>query len=294
MGRQRTERCGCSGKELEPVFTDAGSNIEAAHFNAFEGIDRWKDVECLVAVGRPLPAPRAVEDMAAALTGKPVTLPEYPHPSGRPQQMLETRLPIQLKNGTEWPLLCRVFGLPEAELIRQAVTEAQLVQAIGRARGVNRTASNPVEAWLILDDTTVPIAVDAVVDFRDIEPGKIDLMIEQGLVPQWSIDAFKLYPGLWPTSQAARKAYQRDGLDVARNRRNGPIKASTVTSPYRYILKRKCHSTRLIRYQPKARGGGATGRLALVDTAKMHDAKARLEAALGELAVLEELDLPPD
>ena len=55
-----------------------------------------------------------------------------------------------------WPRAraqCRVYSEPEAEMVRQAVTEAAIVQAVGRARGVNRTEADPVEVFLILDDT---------------------------------------------------------------------------------------------------------------------------------------------
>ncbi len=72
---------------------------------------------------------------------------------------------------------------------------------------------------MILRDTVVPIAVRSVVDFRYLEPNNIDLTIERGLVPAWSADAARLYPDLWSTPQAARKAYSRDGLDVEHNRR---------------------------------------------------------------------------
>jgi hypothetical protein len=278
-------------EKLEPAFADAGPNVETAHFNAIEGIDRWRNVEVLITIGRPLPSPRAIEDMAAALTGKPVTLPAHPasRPGGRPQQMIEQNRFIQLKSGAEVALSCRVFELPEAELTRQAVTEAAVVQAIGRARGVNRTGDNPVEVYMILHDTTVLVAVDTVVSFDDLEPTKIDTMIDAGLVPQWSADAMKLYPGLWPTSQAARKAYHDAGLDVLRNRRNGPSNPSTVTSSYRYIFIRPSNAIRLLRFQSKARGGGAKVRHALVDLAKLtvEDARARIEAALGQLAVFE-------
>src|SRR5262245_6086789 len=92
---------------------------------------------------------------------------------------------IRLKSGAEAALSCRVFELPEAELIRQAVSEAAIIQAVGRARGVNRSAANPVEVYMVLDDTTLPIAVDEVVEFGDLEPNKIDSMIERGLVPRW-------------------------------------------------------------------------------------------------------------
>ena len=39
------------------------------------------------------------------------------------------------------------------------------MQAIGRASGVNRTTENPVEVYLILDDTVVPgVTIDEVVE----------------------------------------------------------------------------------------------------------------------------------
>ena len=285
-----------TNKELESQFDEAGPNIETAHFNAIEGIDRWRDVDCLITIGRPLPSPDAVEHMAAALTGKPISLPLQPpkRPGGQPQAMIEQERAVRLKNGTDVTLSARVFGLPEAELIRQAVTEAAIVQAVGRARGVNRSAANPVEIWMILSDTVVPLALDAVAEFADLEPNKIDLMIERGIVPAFSADAAKLYSDLWPTSQAARKAYSRDGLDVEHNRRRSvtasykddgsAVGPRSVTGSYKYRFIRESH-TPLIRYQPK--GPGQKSRIALIDDANLAGARARIEAALGKLAAFE-------
>jgi hypothetical protein len=192
------------------------------------------------------------------------------------------------------------------------VTEAAIIQAVGRARGVNRSADKPVEVYMILHDMTVPIAVDAVVEFGDLEPTKIDSMIERGLVPQWGADAAKLYPDLWPTAQAAQKAYRRAGLDVERIHatcvtspykaddagerskcRTSPFKgtdgctqARCRTCPYKDIFIRACttpHS--LLRYHPK--GFGQRARVALVDQARLAEARKRLEAALGPLASFE-------
>jgi putative DNA primase/helicase len=269
-----------TNKELEAQFEGTVPNLETAHFNAIEGIDRWRDVDCLITIGRPLPAPEAIEHMAAALTGKPVSLRAVPpkRAGGRPQVMIERQETVRLKDGTEAVLTARVFEQTEAELVRKAVTEAAIVQAVGRARGVNRSADNPVEIWMVLSDAVVPLALDAVVQFGDLEPNKIDLMIERGLVPAFSADAAKLYPGLWPTAQAARKAYSRDRFDVAGNRRR------SVTNPYEYIYIRESH-TPLIRYQPK--GPGQKSRVAMIDAAGVAGARERIEAAVGELAAFE-------
>jgi hypothetical protein len=194
--------------------------------------------------------------------------------------MIEAARPIRLKSGAEAPLSCRVFELPEAELVRQAVTEAAIIQAVGRARGVNRSAANPVEVCMVLHDTTVPIAVDSVVEFGDLEPTKIDIMMERGLVPQWGADAAKLYPDLWPTAQAAQKAYRRAGLDVER------IHARSRTWPYKYTFIRPCTTPHLLlRYHPI--GPGQKARVALVDQARLAGARKQLEEALGPLASFE-------
>ena len=287
-----------TNKELTPLFDGAGQNIEIAHFNAIEGIDRWRNFDVLITIGRPLPSPKAVEDMGAALTGKPVSLPEQPpsRKGGRPQKMIVQNRAIRLKKGAEVALPCRVFELPEAELIRQVVTEAAIMQAAGRARGVNRSAVNPVEVYMVLHDTTVPIAVDAVVQFEDLEPTKIDSMIERGLVPQWGADAAKLYPDLWPTTQAAQKAYRRAGLDPERIHarcRTSPYKgtdggtqARCRTCPYKDIFIRRCTTPHfLLRYQPNGRGQKA--RVALVDQARLAETRKQLEEALGSLASFE-------
>jgi hypothetical protein len=283
-----------TNKELTPLFHGAGQKIDVAHFNAIEGIDRWRDVDVLITIGRPLPAPNAVENMAAALTGKPVSLPEHPpsRKGGQPQKMIVQNRAIRLKSGAEVALQCRVFELAEAELIRQAVPEAAIIQAVGRARGVNRTAANPVDVYIVLDDTTLPIAVNEVVQFEDLEPTKIDSMIERGLVPQWGADAAKLYPDLWPTAQAAQKAYRRAGLNVERIHAScltppsGRTRARCRTCPYKDIFIRTCTTPHfLLRYHPNGRGQKA--RVALVDQARLAEARERLEEALGSLASFE-------
>ncbi|MBR0900978.1 hypothetical protein JQ616_38985 [Bradyrhizobium tropiciagri] len=279
-------RCGVviTNKELEQQIELDGTNVDTAHFNAIEGIDRWRDAEILVTIGRPLPSPKATEDMAAALTGKPVTLALGPstRPGGRPQQMIVVERPIRLKDGSELMLPCRVFDAAEAELIRKAVTEAAVVQALGRARGVNRTADNPVEVYMILHDTTVPTSVDAVIQFCDLEPTNIDIMVERGLLPQWGADAAKLYPDLWPSAQAAKKAYQRAKLDVERLGRARRGGHSLIDIIYKDL---SLSSFLLVRYQPQARR--AQARLALVDQTRVLEARERIDAEFGPLALFE-------
>jgi hypothetical protein len=84
-------------------------------------------------------------------------------------------------------------------MVRRAVTEAAIDQAVGRVRGVNRTAANPVEVFVVLSDVVVPgMPVEEAVDFSCIQPDSVDHMIARKLVPQVGADAAKLHPDLFP------------------------------------------------------------------------------------------------
>ena len=255
-------------KDIEADFHQV-EDVEVAHYNAIEGIDRWGAVDVVVTIGRPLPRPRDIQRMAAAITGKPVVA----------GGMIEQGRAIRLKSGVDHVLKGRVYEVPEAEMIRQAVTEAAIVQAVGRARGVNRTAGNPVEVFIVLHDTVTELPVDEVVTFTDIEPDAVDEMISRGLVPQWPGDAARLCPDLFPNRNTAKQAYHRARLSVERG-------TKLVTCSYRELSIRACNQF-TVRYRTKGRG--SEPRLALVDPAKVPDPRAALEAALGPLVLFEVL-----
>jgi putative DNA primase/helicase len=171
-------------------------------------------------------------------------------------------------------------------MIRQAVTEAAIEQAAGRARGVNRTAANPVEVLLVLDDTVVPgLDVDGLIGFGDMEPDAIDQMFARGLVPQLPTDAAKLYPDLFPTRAAAKKAYQRDRLGTGRGSRSPRL----GTWPYKDISIRRCPQPPRVAFCFQPAGRGQLSRFCIADLVKVPDVRAALEAALGLLVRFEKV-----
>ena len=172
-------------------------------------------------------------------------------------------------------------------MIRQAVTEAAVIQAVGRVRGVNRTAANSVEVFMILSDTVVPgLPVDEVVEFADIEPDAIDQMIARGLVPQMPTDAAKLYPDLFPSRDAAKKAYQRDRLSTARGPRLG-------TWSNKYVVIKGCPQPPCVALFFQPLGRGQLPRFCIVDLVKVPEVRAMLEVGLGPLARFEEVPTEP-
>ena len=253
-------------KGLRDDYADI-PGVEFANFGAIEGLDCWRDVECLVVIGRPDPTAASVERDAAAISGKPVKCG---------QRFARQRV-IRPKSGAQHRVTEYIYEHPVAEAVRRGVTDAAIVQAVGRGRGVIRTAANPIEVFVIVHDKALPLPVGEVVHIRDLLPGAVDAMILRGLIPQMPTDAHKL--GLFPTREAAKKAYQRA-------RRSEEAGARLGTSPYRDISLGTCPHAR-VRYQPQ--GKGQLPRLALVDPVKVPDVRAVLEAALGPLVLFEVL-----
>ena len=70
---------------------------------------------------------------------------------------------------------------PVAEAIRWSICEGELIQAIGRGRGVNRTAETPLEIDL-LTDAVLPLTIHEVVPWQQIRPSRRDLMALEGVV----------------------------------------------------------------------------------------------------------------
>jgi hypothetical protein len=282
-----------SQKHVEEVFENI-PNVDAAHYGAIEGLDKYGDVEVLITIGRPMPSPSSIEMSGSALTGRPVTV-------GKREKQ---QRPVRFKDGTKRPLQCKGYDNDDANLLARAIAEGGVLQALGRSRAVNRTPENPVEAFVVLDDLTLPIPVDALVHVADVEPNEIDKMMARGLVPEWPADAARLFPDLFKDRKAADYRYRRDGrvpavfaatsysaigltsaassysdfgLSSARGEPNGAI------DRYSY----SAFGLTLILCRFKSSGRGQRARRALLSAEMVPNAKAQIEAALGELAAFE-------
>jgi putative DNA primase/helicase len=197
-------------KGLEDYWRAAGpipANIEIRHHNGISGLDTWGPAEgragvvLLVVIGRTQPRPGDVERLAEALTGTAIV--------ERVSRYQRRDAAVHLADGTALASETDYHPDPVAEGIRWAICEGELIQVIGRGRGVNRTSDNPLEV-LVLTNTPLPTAVDQVLSWDDLAPTPVDLMLALGGVASESpSDAARCYPGLWPSTDAAKKAAQR-------------------------------------------------------------------------------------
>jgi putative DNA primase/helicase len=236
--------------------------VEAVHFNALSGLDRWGDVGGMIVMGRTLPAPRTVELIAMALTGR-VPAPN-PQDAGWWYPLADQR--IRLADGRTAPLSAEAHADPIAEAVRWSICEGELIQAIGRGRGVNRTAETVLEIDL-LTDVVLPATVNALVPWSDLRPTRRDLMALTGIVLENAADMAACFSDLWATADAARQDRSR----------------SVTNCYYRDLYNSQMsHSSAEVTYRPT--GAGHRSRTARVDLSRIPDPEAWLTSRLGPLA----------
>ena len=68
----------------------------------------------------------------------------------------------------------------EAELLRAAICDDELIQAIGRGRGINRTAADPLEVH-VLADVALPLVHDRVLAWETVAPDIVQRMLLAGV-----------------------------------------------------------------------------------------------------------------
>ena len=188
-------------------------NVCTAHHNNIAGRDDWRDVALLIVVGRTMPNPGAVERIAEALTGRAV--PAIP---GWHERHDATR---EMQDGSTIAAEADRHPDPVAELIRWQIAEGEMIQIIGRARGCNRKANDPVTV-LALTALPVPLPLAGTLSARELDPSPADRMIAAGGIAfENARHAFAAYPGLWDSHKAAAKAMERE--EAAKRERSGRV-----------------------------------------------------------------------
>jgi putative DNA primase/helicase len=193
-------------------------NVDAAHFNAVEGIDKWGEVAGQIVVGRTMPPPNEVELMAEVLTGEVVDRDGVEFPGGwYPRKVVG----IRMSGGGEvgHPTLAEYHPDTICEAIRRNICEGGLTQAIGRSRAVNRTEANPIHTVIV---GTMPLAlsVDEVLTADAIEPDPLILMASRGLLVgpnakhgKWAVIQ-KVLSDRFDSEQAARHTLTRSNANI--------------------------------------------------------------------------------
>ena len=238
------------------------SEIVVEHYNNIAGLDRYREVRLLILIGRVQPGPEAVEIYAGALTGaQPIKAPASANGG---TWYRKVRRGIRLPDGSGIAVDCDEHPDPMAEMVRFQLCEAEMIQAIGRARGINRTADNPVDVDIVAD-VCLPITVNEVSLWWWTKPTPlIETAALDGVVLTSPVDLTRCWPALWPNTRAADRM-------LVQLKRERPL------MEMRQLLK----GWRAVTYQPT--GNGQRQRVGYFDHMMIADPKTWLEAKIGPL-----------
>jgi putative DNA primase/helicase len=139
-----------------------------------------------------------METLAAALTGKCPVTATGGNNGFHWYDAIERG--IRLRDGSGIATRGDQHPDPEVEAIRWQIHEAELVQALGRGRAVNRTAATPLDADLLFD-TALPITVDEVKHWQ--VPSLLIETAVEGVMLTAPCDLVQLWQHLWPNEKAA-------------------------------------------------------------------------------------------
>jgi putative DNA primase/helicase len=240
-------------------------NISVVHFNDIRGTNEWSKVAWLAVVGRTEPSPRAVELIARVLFG--VDVEEIPADETGNVRYPQITRGVRMRDGTSRAVSGSEHPDPRVEAVRHAICESELVQAIGRARGVNRDADHRLLIEVLTNICIPGIEVDEVTTWNKIQPGAAEVMRARGAVPLGYADMAAAYPDLFTTAAAAEQALRREN----------PLQTSI-----RNLLIDVCRGFLVCQYRKRG-SRGPPGRL-LYDSARI-DPQSWLTERLGDVIV---------
>ncbi len=174
-----------------------------------------------------------------------------------------------MDDGSGSAMNVRAYRDADLEALRVAVTEAEIIQAIGRGRGVNRTVDRPLTVFLLADVAT-PLPITNMARWPDIRLGVLARMASRGAVLLGATDASRVYPDLFPTADAARMAIQRSAKEVG----------DFPNIPLSIVLLGVCSGNRLVEVTYRPEGRGQQSRRAWAAESRLDGFKAWLEEVL--------------
>jgi hypothetical protein len=262
------------------------------NFGAIRGRDEAREVPQLVVVSRPLPGPSEVEMIAETIFAR--RLERLPNGEWYPKQSVG-RL---MGDGTGRRALAFRHPDPFVEAVRFAVCEGELLQAVGRGRGVRRTAQTPLEV-LLLTNVPLPIPVDQLTAWRDLsEAGPLDVLATRGVVPLDYAGIVSALPGRFADPAAVKDwfQYHREARSTLKNVLNSARAQGYATmSDFSGIFHNDStmeDSAKLTAYRYR-RAGSPQRSVVLVNCAMHADPSAAVEAVLGPVDYFARIENTP-
>jgi hypothetical protein len=216
-------------------------NVTTGHFNKIRGQDHFRNVEALIVAGRTLPGASEVEFMTEGLFYAQAV--EIKRTGKWGENMARVAV-----GGKLLTIATAAHVDPMVEAVRWQICEAELKQAVGRARAIRRTAVNPVEIIIL---TSVPVGpVDVMTTWEELVPSKWEIMVSRGFLTMNAADMAAAYPDLFSDRRAAENWRDRQPSGSS----DRQIGGRTYSFPCIELLNRKRVCPQEIEYTPPGRG----------------------------------------
>lgn len=179
--------------------------LKLCHYGDVTGTNALRHVRALFVIGRPLASAEAVTRMTEALFG------DYIAERGYRLLPKHGRIPIVPDAAGNNTVLVDTWEHPDprAERVRRQITEASLVQAVGRARAGLRRPDEPLDIHLWTDVPLPELGPVEPVLWAELEAGLDGLMLATGGVwLQNATDAATAYKELF-TANTLKQARKR-------------------------------------------------------------------------------------
>jgi hypothetical protein len=183
---------------IEPHFNNI-TGIKTEHFNNVVGIDGYKDVDCVFVIGRPLPDSIGLHEIARSMFG-------YNIDDSKASLKVSS---VLMADGNGSNVMRWQYDNSDVEYVKQAITDAEVIQAVGRGRGVT-PGRKPLKVF-VLGDAELDVPVNELLVWRDIKADCIDKMFIEGIVLFSPVDAFAMYPNIFKNEDVAKMALKRAG-----------------------------------------------------------------------------------
>lgn len=187
------------------------SHCELAHFNSLRGIDRWKDFDAVVIIGRNEPPVSAVEDMARALYFDETTPLDL-------RGAWEVRVRGYRMKGSGPAIGIETMVHPDLRVqeVLEQLRESETLQAVDRLRLLHNPTKRPV---ILLSNLPLDIDVDETRTWDELMHGtRLERAWDvcSGVLPLDPAWLSSNHPTLWSTAGAAkqdvRKARKKGGF----------------------------------------------------------------------------------
>ncbi|MFT6907463.1 MAG: putative DNA primase/helicase [Oleiphilaceae bacterium] len=259
---------------------DLPKGVATMHYGATSGIDIYKDVPSLAIAGRIMLSGKQTEERGSLLKGEVVISDDSN------ESWYSKRVQTIKTKSTEVSIEADYHTDPIVEEVRFQKTVGEIIQAIGRGRGLRRNKSNPLDILILTNVPTLP-NVDLLTTWPEVVPTKLEVLLTNNkITPLSHNELVRLFPNQIKTTKTARTAVNNFFKRYSTIKDVVKSNLSDLLPIYSIIREKGTQfqhykELRLVRYTRKAKG--AKPCFAVIFDIEANEIEKALTALVGEL-----------